>query len=86
MQLNSELATLKYADCKDANEFVQKFTGLVSRHASTGKPVDEEEQVRLFMDAVGSCFEVWKRLKRAEVRRGLIIEDLTTVFSRRGTE
>ncbi|KAK9349739.1 hypothetical protein V1523DRAFT_429780 [Lipomyces doorenjongii] len=28
----------------------------------------------------GSGFEVWKRLKRAEVRRGLTIEDLTTDF------
>ncbi|KAK9316851.1 hypothetical protein V1524DRAFT_466668 [Lipomyces starkeyi] len=56
------------------------LVGLLSRHASTGKPIDEEEQVRLFLEAVGSGFEIWKRLKRAEVRRGLTIEDLSTDF------
>ncbi|KAK9311609.1 hypothetical protein V1524DRAFT_479897 [Lipomyces starkeyi] len=39
-----------------------------------------QEQVRLFLEVVGSCFEVWKRLTRAEVRRGLTIEDITTDF------
>ncbi|KAK9238038.1 hypothetical protein V1525DRAFT_432202 [Lipomyces kononenkoae] len=52
----------------------------LNRHASTGKQVDEKEQIRLFLDAVGSRVEVWKRLKRAEVRRGLTIEDLTMDF------
>ncbi|KAK9357942.1 hypothetical protein V1504DRAFT_436270 [Lipomyces starkeyi] len=82
--LKGELANLMYCDFKDVNKFVQQFTGLVSRHAAVMRQRESQSMTNnKFVEVVGSDFEVWRRLKRAEVQRGLTVEDLTNDFWRR---